>query len=118
MLGYQEFRVATIVVSFSLASWAGTRAISAEPEPNFIKDVVPVLTKAGCNAGACHGSFQGRGGFRLSLLGVDPAADYEAIFKGARGRRVSLGSPESSLLMQKALGAVPHGGGRRIEASS
>jgi hypothetical protein len=80
--------------------------------------VVPVLTKAGCNAGACHGSLQGRGGFRLSLLGFDPAADYEAIFKGARGRRVSLASPESSLLMQKALGNVPHGGGRRIELDS
>lgn len=91
---------------------------AAESEIGFIKDVVPVLTKAGCNAGACHGSLQGRGGFRLSLLGFDPAADYEAIFKGARGRRVSLASPVSSLLMQKAMGAVPHGGGKRIETES
>ena len=91
---------------------------AAEQEPHFIQDVVPVLTKAGCNAGACHGSLQGGGGFRLSLLGFDPAADYEAIFKGARGRRVSLASPESSLLMQKSLGAVPHGGGRRMEPDS
>ena len=110
--------VCAIFLSLSMAFWANAGVFGAEDKPSFIKDVVPVLTKAGCNAGVCHGSFQGRGGFRLSLLGFDPAADYEAIFKGARGRRVSLASPESSLLIQKALGAVPHGGGRRIEADS
>lgn len=91
---------------------------SAAAAPHFARDVVPVLTKAGCNAGACHGSFQGRGGFRLSLLGFDPAADYEAIFQTGRGRRVSLASPESSLILQKGTGAIPHGGGRRIEPES
>ena len=58
----------------------GIGAVQAEPpagsEPNFIRDVVPVLTKAGCNGGACHGAFSGRGGFRLSLLGGNAAADY------------------------------------------
>lgn len=107
-----------VSLSICAAFLAGASAAEGEREPSFIQDVVPVLTKAGCNAGACHGSFQGRGGFRLSLLGFDPAADYEAIFQGARGRRVSLASPESSLLMQKALGALPHGGGRRIEPNS
>ncbi len=85
---------------------------------DFARDVVPALTKAGCSAGACHGSLQGRGGFRLSLLGYDPAADYDAIFKSARGRRVSLARPESSLLLRKAGGLMPHGGGRRIEPDS
>jgi Protein of unknown function (DUF1549)/Protein of unknown function (DUF1553) len=107
-----------IVSCQSLAFLAFASGTAAEPELGFIQNVVPVLTKAGCNAGACHGSLQGRGGFRLSLLGFDPAADYEAIFQGARGRRVSLASPESSLLLQKGMGAVPHGGGRRIEPDS
>jgi hypothetical protein len=82
--------------------------------PSFRRDVVPALTKAGCNAGACHGSFQGRGGFRLSLLGFDPAADYETIALKSRGRRVLPSSPENSLLLRKATGAVPHGGGVRL----
>jgi hypothetical protein len=118
MADWRRNGVSTIILSLSMACWSNGGVFGAGQEPSFIKDVVPVLTKAGCNAGACHGSFQGRGGFRLSLLGFDAAADYEAIFKGARGRRVSLASPESSLLMQKALGVVPHGGGRRIEPGS
>ncbi|MBI1312818.1 DUF1553 domain-containing protein [bacterium] len=81
---------------------------------DFIRDVSPVLSKAGCNGGKCHGSFQGRGGFRLSLFGFDPAADHEAITAHARGRRVSLTAPDASLLLQKPLGEVPHGGGRRF----
>ena len=52
------------------------------------RDVIPALTKAGCNSGACHGSFQGRGGLRLSLLGFDPAHDFEALTKASRGRRI------------------------------
>ena len=81
---------------------------------DFIRDVVPSLTKAGCNAGKCHGSFQGRGGFRLSLLGFDPEQDYEALVKESRGRRISLAAPQQSLILRKPLGLVPHGGGRRF----
>src|SRR5688500_17389842 len=92
--------------------------LAADAKPDFVRDVVPVLTKAGCNAGACHGSFQGRAGFRLSLLGFDPASDYEAIFKEARGRRVSPASPANSLILKKGTAAVPHGGGCRIEPGS
>src|SRR6187549_2155472 len=62
---------------------------AASQEPQFVRDVLPVLTKAGCNSGACHGSFQGRGGFRLSLLGFDPLADHEALVLQARGRRIT-----------------------------
>lgn len=85
---------------------------------SFTRDVIPALTKAGCNAGACHGSFQGRGGFALSLLGFDAAFDHDVLTKSSRGRRVNVGSPDQSLLLLKPVGAVPHGGGRRISADS
>ena len=76
----------------------------------FQRDVMPVLTKAGCNSGRCHGAFQGRGGFRLSLLGFDPLADFEALTKERRGRRISPAAPDKSLLLLKATATVPHGG--------
>ncbi len=82
------------------------------------RDVIPALTKAGCNAGACHGSFQGRGGFALSLLGFDAAFDYDVLTKASRGRRVNPASPAQSLLLLKPMGLVPHGGGKRIAADS
>ncbi len=81
---------------------------------DFLRDVVPVLSKAGCNGGKCHGSFQGRGGFRLSLFGFDANFDREAIVHAARGRRVSVTAPEQSLLLRKPLAEVPHAGGRRF----
>ena len=84
------------------------------PALSFRGDVQPVLTKAGCNAGACHGSFQGRGGMQLSLLGYDSPADYETMFLTGRGRRVNTVSPEESLLLRKASGRMPHGGGLRL----
>ena len=71
--------------------------------------------KAGCNAGACHGAAAGRGGFRLSLLGGDPAADYDAIVHELEGRRVNLARPAESLLLAKPTGLLPHEGGIRLE---
>lgn len=94
-------------------------ALSGESPPvDFARDVVPALTKSGCNAGACHGSFQGRGGLRLSLLGFDPQADYQALVKDARGRRVFPSAPAQSLLLRKPTLAVPHGGGERLTDGS
>ncbi|MBS0206487.1 MAG: DUF1553 domain-containing protein [Planctomycetes bacterium] len=84
----------------------------------FSRDVVPALTRAGCNAGVCHGSFQGRGGLQLSLLGYDPAFDHEVLTKASRGRRINIAAPEHSLLLLKPTGVVPHGGGRRIAPDS
>ena len=78
----------------------------ADEPVQFTRDVVPVLTKAGCNSGACHGSFQGRGGLKLSLLGFDPAADYTALVEEARGRRVFAASPGDSLVLRKPAGKV------------
>lgn len=85
---------------------------------DFTRDVVPALTRAGCNAGACHGSFQGRGGFQLSLLGFDSAFDYDVLAKASRGRRLNAGLPGQSLLLLKPTGGIPHGGGRRIAPDS
>lgn len=84
----------------------------------FVRDVVPALTKAGCNAGACHGSFQGRGGLALSLLGFNPEFDHEVLSKASRSRRIAPAAPEQSLLLTKPAGDVPHGGGRRISKDS
>lgn len=81
---------------------------------NFGREVVPVLTKAGCNSGGCHGSFQGRGGLRLSLLGFDPEMDFDALARESHGRRIFPASPENSLFLMKPTGAVPHKGGKRL----
>ena len=81
----------------------------------FEKDVQPILTRFGCNAGACHGKARGQNGFQLSLLGFDADFDFNAIAQEARGRRVFLASPENSLFLLKPIGAMPHGGGRKLE---
>ncbi len=85
---------------------------------SFRNDVVPALTKLGCNQGACHGSQHGKGGFKLSLLGFEPEADYVAIVKSAGGRRALPYDPEQSLLLLKPTLSVAHGGGKRLEAGS
>ncbi len=81
----------------------------------FERDIEPILTRAGCNAGACHGKASGQNGFKLSLLGFDPEFDHVAISREAGGRRVLTAIPEKSLLLQKATAAIPHGGGRRFD---
>ena len=86
---------------------------------SFVNDVMPIFTKAGCNSGACHAKAGlGQNGFRLSVLGFEPAEDYEHIVYEARGRRISVAAPDESLLLLKATARVPHGGGRRIDPSS
>ena len=80
----------------------------------FELDVMPVLTAAGCNQGACHGKQRGQNGFQLSLLGFDADFDYAALLYEARGRRLSPASPEASLMLLKATAQVPHGGGPRL----
>ncbi len=91
----------------------------ANPLPiNFRNQVVPIFTKLGCNGGGCHGKSGGQNGFRLSLLGFYPDDDYEFLRKESRGRRIFPGMPKASLLLQKAIGESPHGGGRRMEADS
>src|SRR5437016_13670906 len=97
--------------------FASEPAQSASPKTvTFEFDVQPLLTRFGCNAGACHGKSRGQNGFALSLLGFDPDFDHAALVREARGRRVSFAAPEQSLLLRKATGQMPHGGGKRFEA--
>jgi hypothetical protein len=82
---------------------------------DFANEIEPVLSRFGCNAGGCHGKASGQNGFKLSLFGFDAKFDYQALVNEARGRRLFAASPDQSLLLSKAAGRVPHGGGRRIE---
>ncbi len=88
------------------------------PAVSFVHEVLPVLTRAGCNAGACHGNLNGKGGLKLSLKGEDPHADHAALTRDMFGRRVDVHRPSSSLILQKATGMAPHEGGIRIAPSS
>jgi hypothetical protein len=90
-----------------------------QPVPiSFVSQVMPILTKAGCNAGGCHGKAEGQAGFKLSVFGFDPQADFRAIVMEGRGRRTFPGAPAQSLVLRKGAGLVPHGGGRRIQPDS
>jgi hypothetical protein len=97
---------------------AGGSLDAVPARPSWSADVIPALTRAGCAAGACHGSFQGRGGLRLSLLGYDPAHDRETVILASGGRRLNFAAPHRSLLLRKAIGEVPHGGGSRFARDS
>jgi hypothetical protein len=88
------------------------------PSVSFPNQIVPIFTKAGCNAGGCHGKSSGQNGFKLSLLGFEPTEDYEHLTREARGRRVSPAAPDRSLLLLKATATMPHGGGKRLEVDS
>src|SRR5947207_193105 len=114
------------VLSFIAVAFAATPARAAVPIPgqvsletvDFERHVMGLFSKAGCNAGSCHGSFQGKNGFRLSLFGYDPAKDYAALTRDALGRRLDPVEPDRSLLLLKATGQVDHGGGRRFDKGS
>ncbi len=85
---------------------------------DFSREIVPILTRAGCNQGSCHGSQYGKGGFKLSLLGFDPDLDYPTIVKQAGGRRALPVDPARSLILLKPTLVLPHQGGNRLEANS
>ncbi|WP_182869361.1 DUF1549 and DUF1553 domain-containing protein [Stieleria mannarensis] len=105
--------VVSVLLTIALQS-----VTSAGDAVSFELDVQPILAAHGCNAGACHGKQRGQNGFQLSLLGFDSDFDHDAIARQARGRRLSIAAPESSLLVQKATAEVPHGGGRKIVVGS
>src|SRR5260370_1261358 len=104
---------AALVTVLALGSCA-----AASEAVSFNTDVVPLLTKLGCNSGGCHGKATGQNGFKLSLLGFEPELDFEAIVQEAGGRRVFPASPPHSLLLLKATGSLAHGGGKRLEIGS
>jgi hypothetical protein len=94
-------------------------AKTKEPfEPSFRNHVIPLLTKIGCNSGACHGALAGKGGFKLSLRGYDPTTDHFVMTRQALGRRIDRTEPAKSLVLRKPTMAVSHGGGLKIEVGS
>src|SRR5262249_33460903 len=86
--------------------------------PSFRNDVIPMMTKAGCNSGACHGALAGKGGLKLSLRGYAPAVDHFVLTRQADARRVDRVEPNQSLVLLKPTMAVTHGGGQRLEVGS
>ncbi|HEX3657169.1 MAG TPA: DUF1549 and DUF1553 domain-containing protein [Pirellulales bacterium] len=94
------------------------RIAPAEPPASFRHEVMPVLTKAGCNMGACHGYSLGKNGFKLSLRGADPKFDYRAIARDAYSRRLDFQSPLNSIFLAKPRGDVSHEGGVRFRRDS
>lgn len=107
-----EFSGQAVMVPLKVERATETPAIS------YKLDVMPVFMKAGCNTGSCHGAARGKDGFRLSLFGFDPDGDHFRITREMPGRRVDLAVPMASLLIEKAIGAVPHTGGKRFEADA
>ena len=107
-----EYAGKTTKVPVSVSGMETSQPIS------FPNEIVPILTKLGCSSGGCHGKIQGQNGFRLSLLGFDPELDYATLVKETRGRRVFPAAPDQSLLLLKAAGVVPHGGGKKTEVGS
>ena len=104
------------LVTFLLAAFL---TIAAEPpKVNFLRDVSPILNKAGCSSGSCHGAAKGKNGFKLSLRGYDPQFDYEALLYDLSGRRFNRAEPGRSLMLAKPTQELAHGGGLRFETTS
>ncbi|HEY2251338.1 MAG TPA: hypothetical protein VGH74_09770, partial [Planctomycetaceae bacterium] len=116
----RQFRAAACALAIGASLLVSGSAALAEPPRrfNFENDIVPILSKFGCNTSGCHGKAEGQNWFKLSVFGFDPAADYAALTQEGRGRRVVPSVPERSLLLTKASGGIPHGGGVRIPRSS
>ena len=109
-----------VALSQALLFLALTLPAAAEDDRklSFRHDVLPVLSKAGCNGGGCHGALAGKGGFRLSLNAYDPATDHYNITRENRGRRIEFAAPASSLLVTKPTAAVRHKGGKVLHENS
>jgi hypothetical protein len=112
--GYIEVRVGSLEARVPLR----VSDFRAYPDVHFANDVIPIFSKLGCNSGGCHGKAAGQNGFKLSVFGFDPEADFNALVKESRGRRLFPASPAHSLLIAKPSGATPHGGGQRLDPAS
>ena len=110
----------TLLLASGLFCLLSTPVSAAEVSKtvSFAVDVRAVLSKAGCNQGTCHGNATGKGGFKLSLRGEDPTFDMNVLARDWFGRRANILRPDDSLLLQKAIAAVPHEGGRRFDTDS
>lgn len=111
-----RFQDASLEVSLDLKSDAPSEL--ADGKPDFIRDINPILSRLGCNAGTCHGAQAGKNGFKLSLRGYDPVEDLRALSDDLRSRRLNAAMPDESLMLQKPIGTVPHEGGVLLTADS
>jgi len=111
------------IVQVQVGSWQGevkvtAKNVVAEPAVRFMKQVRPVISKAGCNMGACHASQYGKGGFKLSVFGFEPSQDWQGIVRDRLQRRIDFVRPENSLVLLKPTMQVPHQGGLRLKKGS
>jgi uncharacterized protein YjdB len=113
-----EATVTAIVEGTPATAKVRVKGVKAPFEWSFRNHVIPVLTKMGCNQGACHGALAGKNGFKLTLRGYDPDADHATLTRVSTGRRVNLDDPAASLILRKATMGIPHGGGRRFAPDS
>ncbi|HJT78842.1 MAG TPA: DUF1553 domain-containing protein, partial [Gemmataceae bacterium] len=111
-------RTAWIALAACLLAGVRLSAADAKPDGTFRNHVIPVLTKIGCNSGACHGALAGKGGLKLSLRGYDPESDHFALTRQARGRRIDKLEPAHSLMLLKPTLALRHGGGQKLLVGS
>ena len=112
---------ATITAKVGNQTATATVTVEKFEQPHswsFRNHVQPVLSKSGCNMGSCHGALAGKGGFKLSLRGYDPDADFRTLTRQARGRRIVPSDPGRSLMLTKPSGAIPHKGGLRFDVDS
>ena len=103
-------------LKFTLAGLTATIPVKAtgqkdKYEVSFVRDVMPTLSRMGCNAGTCHGAQNGKNGFKLSLRGYDPVLDHRSLTDDLEGRRFNRAAPDASLMLLKPSGGVPHVGG-------
>ncbi|MBL8792878.1 MAG: DUF1553 domain-containing protein [Planctomycetia bacterium] len=113
--------VATITAAHEGQQASAKVKVTKTQEPaaeSFRNQIIPILTRNGCNSGACHGALAGKGGLKLSLRGYDPEADHFALTRQAGARRIDRQEPAKSLLLRKATLTMDHGGGLKIEANS
>ncbi|NQV26256.1 MAG: hypothetical protein HQ518_18030, partial [Rhodopirellula sp.] len=117
-VGNGEAKVTIKVGDQSVERSVVVSGIEEHPSTEFVRDIAPILTKAGCNMGACHATQYGQGGFKLSVFGFEPEADRDAIMRDRHQRRVNMVAPEQSLFLLKPIMTVPHGGGKRLAVKS
>lgn len=116
--GDGEATITATVAGRSAAVQVRVRQTAGEAAWSYRNHVAPVLTRLGCNSGACHGALAGKGGLKLSLRGYDHEADHFALTRQARGRRIDREAPARSLLLLKPTAVVGHGGGRKVDVDS